>query len=133
MSHRGGTTASRVPPGVSVVVRRKQVRAAAKRNRHTAILTWNGINYRHAQIDDLPVHVPINKGDTITTNSYSKIFPEGINIGLISDYKKNNTEGFYSINIELIEDFNNLSHVYVIYSVNKDEQNTLENQVKTDE
>ena len=118
---------------ISLLNKKASTGVFIKKNRHTAILTWDGFNYRNAQINDLPVHVPINKGDTITTNSYSKIFPEGINIGLISDYKKNNTNGFYSINIELIEDFNNLSHVYVIYSVNKGEQNALENQVKTDE
>ena len=47
-----------------------------KKNMHTGILKWQGFDYRTAVINDLPVHIPLNKGDTIITNSYSNIYPE---------------------------------------------------------
>ena len=96
-----------------------------KKNMHTGILKWEGFDYRTATITDLPIHIPLNIGDTIITNSYSNIYPEGINIGTISNFKKNN-DGFYTINVDLFEDFNNLKYVYVIYSPESNEQILLE-------
>ena len=96
-----------------------------KKNMHTGILKWNGFNYRIATINDLPVHVPINIGDTIITNSYSNIYPEGISIGTIANLNKND-DGFYNINVKLLEDFNNLRYVYVVHSPQSNEQLQLE-------
>jgi rod shape-determining protein MreC len=104
-----------------------------KKNMHTGILTWKGFNYRTAIINDLPAHIPLNIGDTIITNSYSNIYPEGINIGTISDFKKNDDDGFYTINVSLFEDFNNLRYVYVIHSTQSEEQLLLEEIMKQDE
>ncbi len=96
-----------------------------KKNMHTGILTWSGFDYRTATINDLPVHIPMNIGDTIITNSYSNIYPEGINIGTISDFQKND-DGFYKINVSLFEDFNSLRYVYVVHSKESEEQLELE-------
>jgi len=96
-----------------------------KKNMHTGILTWNGFDYKTATISDLPIHIPLVIGDTIITNSYSNVYPEGINIGTISNFKKND-DGFYTINISLFEDFNNLRYVYVVYSDEAEEQILLE-------
>ena len=101
-----------------------------KKNMHTGILTWEGFDYRTATISDLPIHIPLNIGDTIITNSYSNIYPEGINIGIIADFN-NNDDGFYTININLFEDFNNLRYVYVIHSKESEEQLLLERKNNT--
>ena len=92
---------------------------------HTGILKWEGFDYRTATITDLPIHIPLNIGDRIITNRFSNFYPEGINIGTISNFKKNN-DGFYTINVDLFEDFNNLKYVYVIYSPESNEQILLE-------
>ena len=97
-----------------------------KKNMHTGILTWKGFDYRTATISDLPIHIPLNIGDTIITNSYSNIYPEGINIGTITNFTKNKDDGFYTINVGLFEDFNNLRYVYVIHSEQSNEQILLE-------
>lgn len=104
-----------------------------KKNLHTGILTWNGFNYREALISDLPVHIPLNIGDTIITNSYSNIYPEGINIGTIASFTKNHEDGFYIINVNLFEDFNNLRHVYIVHSKQSKEQILLENKIQKSE
>ena len=103
-----------------------------KKNMHTAILKWKGFDYRTATISDLPMHIPLNIGDTIITNSYSNIYPEGINIGKIANFKDND-DGFYTINVSLFEDFNNLRYVYVIHSKESKEQLLLEERIKKDE
>jgi rod shape-determining protein MreC len=97
-----------------------------KKNMHTGILKWQGFDYRTAVIKDLPVHISLNKGDTIITNSYSNIYPEGVNIGKIANFTKNSDNGFYNINISLFEDFNNLKYVYVVNSTQSEEQLKLE-------
>ena len=101
-----------------------------KKNMHTGILKWQGFDYRTAVINDLPVHIPLNKGDTIITNSYSNIYPEGVNIGTIANFTKNSDDGFYNINISLFEDFNNLKYVYVVNSTQSEEQLKLEQLMK---
>ena len=102
-----------------------------KKNMHTGILKWHGFDYRIATIQDLPVHIPLNIGDTIITNSYSNIYPEGINIGTVTNFKKNDY-GFYNTNIKLLEDFNNLRYVYVVYSSEANEQLRLEKKIKNE-
>lgn len=100
-----------------------------KKNMHTGILNWKGFDYRTVTINDFPTHIPLSYGDTIITNSYSNIYPEGINIGTIDNFKK--TEyGFYNVNVNLFEDFNKLRYVYVVYSNESNEQIILEESIK---
>ena len=98
---------------------------------HTGILKWNGFDYRTGIISDLPVHIPLNIGDTIITNSYSNIYPEGIRIGTIETFKKDE-DGFYRINVNLLEDFNNLRYVYVVHSTQSKEQLILERAINNE-
>ena len=103
-----------------------------KKNMHTGILKWKGADYRTVMINDLPTHIPLSYGDTIITNSYSNIYPEGINIGTITNFTR--TEyGFYKVNVSLFEDFNNLKYVYVVYSNQSNEQIILEKNMTQDE
>ena len=104
-----------------------------KKNMHTGILKWEGFDYKTATISDLPVHIPLNIGDTIITNSYSNIYPEGVNIGTISAFKKNTDDGFYTISVNLFEDFNSLRYVYIVHSTQSAEQLQLEEIIKQDE
>ena len=69
---------------ISLLHNKSAVGIFLKKNMHTGILRWEGFDYRTATINDLPSHILLNIGDTITTNSYSNIYPEGINIGIIS-------------------------------------------------
>ena len=94
-------------------------------------------------MNDIPETADIKIGDSIITGCMSLIFPEGINIGVISDIMKqekfNDTimkfninnqvkianieyrENYLNIEVKLHTDMNNLNNVYVIESLNKDE------------
>ena len=117
---------------ISLLHKKSSTGIFLKKNMHTGILKWKGFDYRVATISDLPIHIPLNIGDTIITNSYSNIYPEGINIGTIANFKKND-DGFYTINVSLFEDFNNLQYVYVIHSNQSSEQLLLEKTIRKDE
>ena len=66
------------------------------------------------------------KGDTIVTGGKSTIFPEGIGIGTIKDFKLDASENYYTITISLFNDMTNLGYVYVIENLDKNEIKTLE-------
>lgn len=89
-------------------------------------LFWNGRNPGKASLVDIPHHAELNEGDNVVTSGYSAIFPEGIKIGTITEYK---IEGgnFYNATVDLSTDFQNLSHVYVIVNYLREEQSELEN------
>jgi rod shape-determining protein MreC len=94
-------------------------------------------------LNDIPETADIKIGDSIITGGMSLIFPEGINIGVISEIMKqekfNDTimkfninnqvkianieyrENYLNIEVKLHTDMNNLNNVYVIESLNKNE------------
>jgi rod shape-determining protein MreC len=103
--------------------------ARIKTNGYFGSLSWDGRDYRHAVLNEIPKHVIINVGDTIETTSYSAIFPKGILVGTISDLEKIGGD-FYKISVLLSTDFKNLSFVSVIGNLNKTEQLELEKTYK---
>ena len=114
---------------ISLLHRKSSVGIKLLRNNHNGILKWKGFDYMTANITNFPSHIALNKGDTIITNSHSSIFPEGINIGSISDFEKDE-EGYYNVKVALFEDFNQINFVYIIHSAETAEQQILEMQVK---
>ena len=89
-------------------------------------ISWDGENYQYVKLDEIPFHVVLEKGDTIVTSGYSLIFPEGIPIGIISDFNKIEGGDFYDITVKLIVDFKNVQHVYIIKNLKKIEIQSLE-------
>jgi len=91
----------------------------------TGSLAWDGKDARIALLEEVPLYIPIAKGDTVVTSGYSSIFPEGIGIGVIHNFKKEN-DSFYYIEVNLFTNFNQLSYVDVIDYKYADEQKKLE-------
>ncbi len=103
--------------------------ARIKSNGYFGSLSWDGRNYRHAVLNEIPQHINVVIGDTIETTGYSAIFPEGMLVGTVSDLKKSGSD-FYKITIELFTDFRNLEYVDVIGNLKRTEQLELENQLQ---
>jgi rod shape-determining protein MreC len=101
--------------------------ARIRSNGYFGSLSWDGRNYRHAVLNEIPQNVNVNIGDTIETTGYSAVFPEGVGIGTVSDLKKSGSD-FYKITIELFTDFKKLQYVNVIGNLKRTEQVELENQ-----
>jgi rod shape-determining protein MreC len=102
------------------------ISAKIKKNGYFGTLSWDGVNYRYAQLNEIPFHVKIAIGDTIITSGFSSVFPEGIMIGTIVNFDLNKGNNFYNIRIQLSTDFMSLNHVYVISNLYKKEQKNLE-------
>ncbi len=89
-------------------------------------LVWDGRSPRQAVLEELPRHVEFSPGDTIITSGYSVVFPEGIPVGTVVEQLRDADDNFYSLRINLLTDFAQLSTVRVIRNFMKDEIETTE-------
>jgi len=117
---------------ISLLNNRLKISAKIKRNNYFGSLTWNGDDYRKAELDEIPFHVDVAKGDTIVTSGYSAIFPEGLMLGTVSDYSLQGGSNFYKITVNLSVDFKNLVYVDVIQNKTRDEILKLESTDEND-
>lgn len=96
-----------------------------KRTGISGSLVWDGLDYRYAQVVDVPTTHQFEVGDTIVTSGLAGDFPEGIAVGYVESAEALSGSGFYTVNIRLATDFNKLDHVYIIHNRFRAEQDTL--------
>jgi len=121
-----------------------KINAKVKRTSHFGTLEWNGRRTSYLVLNDIPETANIKVGDSIITGGMSLIFPEGINIGVVSEIINQNKisdtlvrfkgnineanyldfefkENYLTVQVKLHTDMNNLNNVYVIESLNREE------------
>lgn len=113
---------------MSVLHEKTKISAKIKKSGYYGSLIWEGGNYREAELKDIPNHVKLEVGDTIVTSGYSSIFPENILIGTVKEFDLPKGNNFYNIKVEFTEDYKNVSHVYIVRSLLKEERQKLEAQ-----
>ena len=98
-----------------------------KKNFLYGSLSWELLTDDVAAMRDIPIRANVNVGDTIITDGKSFIFPEGINVGVVSYVlNKNTNQSFYDyIKVRLFEDFKDLGHVYLIKNLDKTKLDSL--------
>lgn len=106
---------------ISVLNTDLSISAKIKKNNYFGSLNWDGMDYQHAKLKEIPFHVDLTIGDTIITSGYSLIFPENILIGTISNFSKIKGGDFYDITIKFSTDFKNINQVYIIKNLKKNE------------
>ena len=89
-------------------------------------LIWDGRDFKYGTLKEIPSHVVLNKGALVATSGFSALFPSAIPVGNIVDYEVLPGENVYTISIQFSEDYGNLSHVYVVKNLMRDEQMELE-------
>ena len=115
---------------MSILNKNSSISVKLNKQNNSGSLKWKGYDYRKANLESIPNHVKINSNDTISTNGFSTIFPEGINIGTIDSYKENSETGHFDIKVNLFTDFNKLKYVYIINSIDAFEQLKIEKSIK---
>lgn len=105
--------------------------AKLKRTGYFGSLYWDGRDYKKAILSEIPQHVEILQGDTISTSGFSAIFPPDIPLGTVDSYDKK-AGNFYTIRLELFNDFKQLDYVWVIKNLHGDERDKLENPAQND-
>ena len=94
---------------------------------------WTGEDPTLARVIEVPRYANPSRGDTVVTSGYSSYFPEGMNVGVIENYKIPEGEDFYEIDIRLTTAFHELSYVQVIQDFLNEEQRELELRSQQDE
>lgn len=111
---------------MSVLNKHTRISGKIVSNNQMGTVVWNGVNSTYGTLTDIPAHVKLRKGDTIVSSGYSHIFPPGIMMGTIQDFRVENGEHFYVIPFRFSVDFNSLQYVYVVQNILKEEQQALE-------
>jgi rod shape-determining protein MreC len=117
---------------ISLLHKDARISVKIKHTNFFGSLVWEGGDHRFATLNDIPVNVKLAKGDTIETNAYSTLFPEGVLAGVVDSYDVGSGRNFYVIKVKLSTDFKNISYVYVIDNLMKEEQRKLEETSQTE-
>ncbi len=115
---------------ISILNPKLRLSCKVKGSDYFGSLVWDAVNPRYAVLEEMPRHVEFAVGDTIITSGYSSVFPEGLMVGVISDYKRERNDNFYSLRVELSPDFGSLGYVRIISSRQKEEQDRLEREAR---
>ena len=94
-------------------------------NQHIANVTWGNRDYRFGTVNDIPLHLNLEKGDTLVTSGFSNIYPADIMIGTIEEMLESNSKDFNSAKIRFSTNFSTLRHVFVIENLNQAEIDSL--------
>jgi rod shape-determining protein MreC len=113
---------------LSILHSKSHISAQLKNSNHFGTLEWNGKSPQYVQLIDIAKNAKFKNGDTIITSGRSSIFPKGVNIGVIKDYKLDPSEDSYIINIALFNDMTDIEYVYIIENVNLPEIKNLLNE-----
>ena len=115
---------------ISILNSNSRINAEIKKSGHFGTLYWNGGSPEIVQLQDVPKIAPIEVGDTIITGGRSIIFPKGILIGTVVNFKLDNAEDFYEIDLKLFNDMTKIGHVYIIENLKAKEILNLEQTIE---
>jgi rod shape-determining protein MreC len=112
---------------ISLLHTSTRISAKLKRDDYFGSLVWKENDARFMYLEAIPKHAEVEVGDTVVTSGYSSMFPEGLMIGKIEKVSILNGSNFYHIKVRLSCDLNNVSHVFVVNNLMREEQEALEN------
>lgn len=110
---------------LSILNNSSKINVRLKNSNHFGTLVWNGKDYNVIQIVDIPRQALVKVGDTIITGGKSAIFPEGIPVGVIKDFKYEKNK-YQQINVLLFNDMSSIGEVQIVRNFHKNEQVSLE-------
>jgi rod shape-determining protein MreC len=105
---------------LSILNENSKINVKLSNSFHFGTLQWNAKDYNVLQLVDLPIQANIKLGDTLITGGKSVIFPEGIPVGTIHDFKVSNNNYSY-IDVKLFNDMSAIGPVHIIVSIDKKE------------
>jgi len=112
---------------ISILNSNSKINAGLKNSSQYGSLVWDGKDPNIVQLETVPRQAILKKGDTIITNGRSTIFPRGIGIGKILNYKLDRNQSYFLIDVQLFNDMTNIGFVYTIKSNDAPEIKLLEN------
>jgi len=117
---------------LSILNKDAKISAKIKRYDELGSLIWEGGDYRFGLLQDIGTHVKIAKGDTIVTSNFSDIFPSNIIIGTVESFVPREGGEFYNIKVKYSANLKNITHVYIINNILREEKKILEERSQHD-
>jgi rod shape-determining protein MreC len=118
---------------MSIFNKETRISAKIRKNNYFGILTWDGVTLTHLNLEGVPKHAPVAKGDTILTSGYSTMFPEGIFVGIVDTCYIDAGSNAHTVKVRLVTDVSNIQYVYVVDDLLKKEREQLEKEVLNNE
>ena len=100
--------------GISLLNTGLLVSSKIKSTENFGSVNWDGKSSKQAKMLYVPRHVRAQAGDTIVTSGYNAVFPEGIQIGVISAINPASDPNYLDIVIDLSTDFSRVNYVYLV-------------------
>jgi rod shape-determining protein MreC len=111
---------------MSILHQQSKISASLKSTNYFGTMHWRDAgNITKMSLETIPKHAELHQGDTVQTSGYSFIFPEGIPIGIISNYQVEPGSNYFSAEVQLFEDLGKLRYVYIVDNLMIHEQTEL--------
>ncbi len=88
------------------------VSARLQQSREIGVIGWSGNLW--LDLDYIPKDVDVEPGEVVLTSGFSRIYPEGIKIGIVGEIEENQYELFKEIRVKPAVNFNSLEEVFVL-------------------
>ena len=111
---------------ISFLHKDSRISAQLNSSKDFGSLVWDGLNPKIASLRDIPTHVKVKIGDSITTTGFSSIFPENVMVGKVNSVSQKNGDNFFEVSINLSTNFSTLRYVYVVSDILADEKVKIE-------
>lgn len=100
-----------------------------KRNKQIGTVSWNnqeGLNANNAQIVDIPITADVQVGDTLETSGYSKKYPKGVLVGVVTMVDELPETSSLKVKLQLFTDYSQVNNVLVVKNLLREEWEELE-------
>lgn len=111
---------------MSLLHRNSKVSSMLEKGKVSGTVEWDGKDPRYITLKNIPKSIPVSKGDTVVTSSYSSNFPSDIMVGFVTEISQDPTSNFLIISLKAATNFYNLEYVNLVENVQWDEQRRLE-------
>ena len=111
--------------GISLLNTGLLVSSKIKSNEVFGSVNWDGKSSSQAKMLYVPRHVQAHAGDTVVTSGFNAVFPEGIQIGIISQVEQGSDPNYLEILIDLSTDFSKANYVYLVENNQVEELDSL--------
>lgn len=91
----------------------------------SANTSWSGTDYRYITVKGVPLHLSIQKGDSVFTNNNSTLYPSHELIGVVEGIEKEDLGKSFALKVKLATDFATLQNVYIIENKDKPQIDSL--------
>lgn len=111
---------------MSLLHRNSKVSSMLKKSNISGTVEWDGKDAHYITLRNIPKSVPVAKGDSVVTSSYSANFPSNIMVGIVDEISSDPGSNFLVIRLKTATNFYNLEYVNLVENMQWEEQRRLE-------